>query len=164
MTDSGKYYESNRNDLSLLEAMTLIESVKSNKTLSSNEKDILEEKIKRIALNEYEKDDFLIRGDATVSHRKYSKEYLIKLKLLKTALKENKLISIRKRRHVYIEKENKFGEVINDVWHRIYKLKEYQNKTYAILVSVDGGTLSLPIERIELPSLSPREVLIDEFD
>ena len=164
MTDSGKYYASNRNDLSLLEAMTLIESVKSNKTLSSNEKDILEEKIKRIALNEYEKDGFLIRGDATVSYRKYSKEYLIKLKLLKTALRENKLISIRKRRHVYIEKENKSGEVINDVWHRVYKLKEYQNKTYAILVSVDGEILSLPIERIELPSLSPREVLIDEFD
>ena len=55
-------------------------------------------------------------------------------------------------------------EVINDVLHRVYKLKEYQNKTYAILVSVDGGTLSLPMERIESPSLSSREVLIDEFN
>ena len=104
MTDSGKYYANNRNNLSLSEAMTLVESVNSNKTLSSNEKDILEEKIKRIALNEYEKDGFLIRGDVTVSHRKHSKVYLAKLKLLKTALKENKLISIRKRKHVYIEK------------------------------------------------------------
>ena len=52
----------------------------------------------------------------------------------------------------------------------MYKLKEYKNKLYAILVGVDGRTYSLPIERIELTSYNKKEVLmsidkkVDEID
>lgn len=169
-TDGGKYYASKRNDISLQEVIAIVNSINTNKILSNEEKESLNNKIKKIALSKYDIDSFEVIHNPPISYRKHSKEYTIKLRLLIRALREEKLIHIYKRRNIFDDELNEWKSIKEPLWCRVYKLKEYQNKLYSILVGVDGKTYSLPIERIELTSYNKKEVLmsidkkVDEID
>lgn len=158
MTDGGKYYATNRNYLSSSEAIAILESIDQN--LALVEKEVLMDKIRKISFNQYECESFKQNKNSAISLRKYSNEYYAKVKLLKTALKENRLVHIRRRKHVFDEQLEKIVETNADSYYRVYKLKEYQNKLHTVLVNVDGTTLALPIERIELVDT----ILIEEFE
>lgn len=170
MTDGGKYYVNKRNNLSLSEVIDIVNSININKILSNEEKETLVNKVKDASFSKYDSDSIEIVHDYSISVRKHSKEYMMKLRLLTEALKEEKLIHIYRKRNVFDDELNEWKSVKEPLWCRVYKLKEYQNKIYSILVGVDGRTHSLPIERIELTSFNRKEVLlsvdkkVDEID
>ena len=163
-TEGRKYYASHRNNFAIPEVVDIISSITTNKVLSSEEKDNLISKVKNMSLSHYENEVADYIEDKTVSVRKYSNEYLTKLRLLKIAFKENKMIHIYFKKKIYSESSDIWIEEKAPIWCRVYKLKEYQNKLYAIFVDVNGVVHSLPIERIELTSYIKREVLIDDDD
>jgi len=160
MTDGGKYYAENRNDLSVNDVTTLLESIEMNKILTDLEKSKLINKVEHAALNKKAVKEISNELSSNLLLRKYSDNYSKKLGLLKKALKENKLINIKRRKYNLNQKQSKIGESIVESWYRVYKLCEFQNRLFAILVSVDGNTLSLPVEEIEFAE----ETLIDEFE
>lgn len=156
MTDGGKYYVSNRNNLTTEQVIEILESINSYKFISDDTKIELTDKVKAAFLNERDICRIALSNQQTVSYRKFSNDYYTKLRLLKKAAEENKLVRLRTIQAL----TTRTRKIIKEDYYRVYKLKESRNKMCAILISVHGSCLSSPVEEIELVNTT----LIEEFE
>ncbi len=165
-TSSGKYYLESKFFLSNDEILKVLEAIQNDKYIKQSETNELIEKLLYIFSNSFNKDylkENLKKQNKGV--RKISNITSRKLKLVTKALKERKMIKIR-----YIIYDNQ-KETFWDCWYRVYRIQEYRNKPYAILLPVYTDNLWIyknfifdAVESLKIPYLPEEEVLLDDFN
>ena len=113
--------------------------------------------------NIFNEETILTKVDAlTKNVRKYDKTLTKKLELLNKALKEDKIILLRMPQ-AYINKDGKVISEVLNVWCRVYQIKEYRNKPFAILLPISkSGLICKPIEDLPIPLDVDSGRLLDE--
>lgn len=137
-TSGGKYYVENREGFDEDEIFSLISAIKNDRFTTETEANNLIKKALGSLTSEHQINYFL---DALETSGGYVKKFnTINYKAIKKALKEEKMINLKLVIHYF--NENK-AEIFNR-WYRVYKIKTYMNRPYALLIPV--GEYSGPIE------------------
>ncbi len=165
-TDSGKFYVEEKNHLNEEQIIKILAAVKNDKYTKDEDGEFLIERLLDSLSNKYNRDFYkneLAKENKNV--HKYQKDVKRKINLVNKAYREGKLIAIYKVRikDIFRKPNEPFApyEPGDYKHYRVYKIKEYNNKPYAILIPVDGrGVLCNAIENLNLPAhLSAKEIL-----
>ena len=165
-TDSGKYYIEQKNYLSEEQVIKVLAAIQNDKYTQDEDTEFLTERLldslSNIYNREYYKNEL---KKISKGVKKYNFATNRKIRLVNKAYNEGKMIKIR------YEVFGKLKEdvTIYDTWYRVYKIKEFNNKLYAILLPIYTGKLMLHqgyifdlVERLNIPKGTDREVLCDD--
>ena len=137
-TSGGKYYVENRFGFDEDMIFSLISAIKNDRFTTEYEANNLIRKTLESLASEHQINYFL---DALEASGGYVKKFNSKnYKAIKKALKEEKMINLKLVIHYFNENR---AEIVNR-WYRVYKIKTYMNRPYALLIPV--GEYSGPIE------------------
>ena len=165
-TKGNKYYISSKFPFKKEEIIKILSSLQNDKYIKENEAQILTDKLLLVLTNEYSREEYkeaLLSNNRNV--HKVNSTFAWKLRLINKAYKEGKMIKL----HHKIQLKEKF---IDDIFfYRVYMIKEFRNKPYALLLPIDTHVLQLkkgylfePIEKLSFPRLPDNEVVVDDFD
>lgn len=114
--------------------------------------------------NDIKNETFSINKYAYKNDRETSR----KIRLVKKAFNKKKLILVRWEMYPMASHVNPY---IEDKWYRVYKVGEYYNELYALLLPVDDNSNVLryhpmfeKVRLLNIPNKKEREVLVDDFD
>lgn len=165
-TSSGKYYVEQKFFLNETEILKVLEAIQNDKYLKQDETNELTEKLLDIFSNVHNRE--LLTKNLKKQNkgvRKINKITSRRLRLVTKALNERKLIKIR-----YIIFDDQV-ETFRDFWYRVYRIQEYRNKPYAILLPIDCGGITFaknfifdPVENLQIPTGLDSELLLEDFD
>lgn len=167
--NSGKYYIEQKNNLNKEDIITILSSIKDNKELSEEDSSYYIDSLLNVLSNVHEKDDI---KKETFSVNKYvyktDRETSRKIRLVKKAFNKKKLILVRWEIFPMGSHEDSY---IEDKWYRVYKIDEYYNELYALLLPVDDSSSLLhyhpmfeKVRFLNIPNKKEREVLVDDFE
>lgn len=168
-TNSGKYYIEQKNNLNKEDIITILSSIKDNKELAEEDSSYYIDSLLNVLSNVYEKDDikketFSVNKFAYKNDRETSR----KIRLVKKAFNKKKLILVRWEIYPMASHENPY---IEDKWYRVYKVDEYYNELYALLLPVDDSSNVLryhpmfeKVRLLNIPNKKEREILVDDFE
>lgn len=178
-TDSGKYYVEQKFYLSEEQVIKIIAAIKNDKYTADEDTDFLIERILDNFANRFNRDRYLKEAsNLTNNVKKFNKESDRKINLINQALKENKLICINSTRTVFNFRNAKNSKntnhkyvetVVTKQWYKVYKIKEYQNKPWAILLQITTignekqKIICEPIELLDIPFESNDKILIEDM-
>ncbi len=163
-TTGGKYYVDIRHGVDNTKLIELIQALKNDKYFNENDKDYYINILLNTFSNNIDKASILdsiktskIRSQKTIFNRK--------LEVVKKALQEDKLLKLEYK--IY-KNENEYE--IYEVYSRVYKIIEYSNRPYALIIPIKTkpikfltNTLLKPIDELEIPiKKSDREILIED--
>lgn len=168
-TNSGKYYIEQKNNLNKEDIITILSSIKDNKELSEEDSSYYIDSLLNVLSNVHEKNDI---KKETFSINKYAykndRETSRKIRLVKKAFNKKKLILVRWEIYPMDSHENPY---IEDKWYRVYKVDEYYNELYALLLPVDDSSSVLryhpmfeKVRLLNIPNKKEREILVDDFE
>ena len=166
-TEGGKYFVSSKFSIEKEEIIKILSSLQNDKYIKKQETDTLIEKLLNIFVNEQSREEYkkeLSINDREV--RKINPTFNRKMRLVNKAYKEGKMIKIGHK--IYVDNKN-FKEF--EFYYRVYMIKDFKNKPYALLLPIDTGDFVFyrdyifePIEKLSIPIKADREVLMDDFE
>lgn len=164
-TNGGKFYLEKKNDLSEEQIIKILSAIKNDKYTRDEDTDYLIEKLLDVLSNKCNREYFKEELNTAIKNvKKYNFTTNRKLRLVYKAFNEGKLIKIR---------FNAFSKYRKpaDAWYRVYKIKEYDNKPYGILLLVGNdkefhinGMLFDAIENLNIPNLKDNECLCEDME
>lgn len=167
-TDSGKYYIDQKNYLSEEQVIQILAAVQNDKYTQEEDSNFLVERLLDLFANVHNREhyrDELKKLNKGV--KKYNLETNRKIRLVNKALKEGKMLKIRDEIYYLGKTDIK----IYDFWYRVYKIKEYKNKPYALLIPIYTkdivfykGYFFDAIENLNIPKGPDKEVLLSDFE
>lgn len=168
-TNSGKYYIEQKNNLNKEDIITILSSIKDNKELAEEDSSFYIDSLLSVLSNVHEKNDIKKETFSVNKHAyKNDRESSRKIRLVKKAFNKKKLILVRWEIYPMGSHENPY---IEDKWYRVYKVDEYYNELYALLLPVDDSSNVLryhpmfeKVRLLNIPNKKEREVLVDDFD
>ncbi len=143
-TDKGKYYIENKFRLSKGDIFNVVLSIENNRYIKDEVSKDLIDKILNILSSKYEKIDFEATLKQVISpKRKCSNYTAASLSKLMNAIKKERIVQLRQLKYEYDEIKKDF--ILKDVkkWYRVYTIKEYNGKLYALLIAVVDGEIIL---------------------
>lgn len=168
VTKSGKYYIEQKYYLSEEQILKILAAVQNDKFTKDEDTDFLIERLldslSNIHNRSYYKNELkkLKKGV-----NKYNFATSRKIRLVNKAFTEGKMLKIRFKIRGFKSPDIYFY----DFWYRVYKIKEYRNKLYALLIPIDTkdfiffkGYIFDTIENLNIPDGSDKEVLCADFD
>ena len=168
MTDSGKFYLEKKNNLNEEQIIKILSAIKNDKYTRDEDTDYLVEKLLDAFSNCYNREHFKEElSKACKDVNKYNFSTNRKMRLVYKAFKEGKMIKIKH------EKVYKFRHSVYsyECWYRVYMIKEYENKPYAILLCVSQSEKNFSqklifdtISNLNIPNGKDSDVLLDDFE
>lgn len=178
--DSGKYYIEQKNYLSEEQIIKILAAVKNDRYTQNEDTDFLIERLLDSLSNKHNREYFKIQLEKeNKGVNKYKAAVNKKMKLVDKAYKEGKcLLIIGFRIGPYNPEEWKRALANNDrdrhryeicedkINCRVYKIKEYNNKPYAILLPLGRhGVIFDTVENLNIPTnLQEGEVVFNDLD
>ena len=167
-TSSGKYYIDQKNYLSEEQIIKILAAVQNDKYTQDEDTEFLIERLLDSLSNVYNRERYKEElNKLNKGVKKYNLSTNRKIRLVNKAFNNGKMIKIRYE----IYGKNKADLHVYDFWYRVYKIKEYKNKPYAILIPINTGDLIFfkgfifdTIENLNIPRGSDKEVLCDDFE
>ena len=167
-TPSGKYYIDQKNYLSEEQIIKVLAAVQNDKYTQDEDTEFLIERLLDSLSNVYNRDHYKNElSKLNKGVKKYNLATSRKIRLVNKAYRDGKMIKIRYE----IRDINKVDIHIYDFWYRVYKIKEYKNKPYAILIPIYTkdiifyrGFIFDTIENLNIPKGPDKDVLCDDFD
>ncbi len=164
-TNGGKFYLEKKNTLNDEQIIKVLSAIKNDKYTKDEDTDFLIEKLLDVFSNGYTRDYFKKElQKATKNVTKYDHSANRKMRLVYKAYDEGKMIKLR------YNTINKFRKPC-DAWYRVYKIKEFENKPYALLLLVGNekefhvyGLLFDAIENLSIPNIDDTECLCEDMD
>lgn len=167
-TQSGKYYLEKKNNITDEQLIKILAAVKNDKYTKDEDTDLLINSLLDVFSNKYNRNYYIEElSKACKNVNKYSFDFKRKIRLINKAYNENKTIKIRyKIFHLFKHEVN-----ISDCAYRVYKIKEYENKPYVILLRItQDETKHNPkiifdfIENLDIPKGKDSDIIQDDFD
>ena len=167
-TPSGKYYIDQKNYLSEEQIIKILAAVQNDKYTQDEDTEFLIERLLDSLSNVYNRDHYKNElSKLNKGVKKYNFSTNRKIRLVNKAFNEGKMLKIRYE----IYDQNKVDIHVFDFWYRVYKIKEYRSKPYAILIPIHTGDIVFfkeyifdAIENLNIPKGSDKEVLWDDFE
>lgn len=167
--NSGKYYIEQKNNLNKEDIINILSSIKDNKELSEEDSSYYIDSLLNVLSNVHEKDDIKKETFSVNKHAcKTDRETSRKIRLVKKAFNKKKLIQVRWEIFPMGSHEDSY---IEDKWYRVYKVDEYYNELYALLLPVDDSSNLLryhpmfeKVRFLNIPNKKERKVLVDDFE
>lgn len=167
-TSSGKYYIEQKNYLSKEQVIKILAAVKNDKYTQDEDADFLIDRLLDSFSNVYNREQYKNElNKLSKSVKKYNLSTSRKIRLVNKAYKEGKMIKIKSEIHSFDNAEVDTYYF----WYRVYKIKEYKNKPYAILIPIYTGDVIFykgyifdSIENLDIPNGTDKDVLCDDFD
>jgi hypothetical protein len=164
-TDGGKYYIESKNYLSEDQITEVIAAIRNDKYTDSKEtNNLIELLLDAFSTSETNRKEISGKAlETSAETRKYSSRTMRKIVLVRKAFSESKSIKIRVDDFEFDSKgQNPVLKTV-DRLYRVYAIKEYQNKPFAILVPLNGyGVFCSPIADLNIPTLPEREILWED--
>lgn len=167
-TPSGKYYIEQKNYLSEEQIIKILAAVQNDKYTQDEDTEFLIERLLDSLSNVYNRDHYKNElSKLNKGVKKYNSATNRKIRLVNKAFNDGKMLKIRYE----IYDIHKVYVHVYDFWYRVYKIKEYRNKPYAILIPVYTGDIIFhrgfifnKIENLNIPKGPDKDVLCDDFD
>lgn len=143
-TEKGKYYIENRFNLSKGDIFNIIFSIENNRFIKEEVSKDLKNKILNLLSSKNEKIEFEKTLELVMSPKdKYSTYTSSTLSILMNAIKKEKIVQLKRLNYVYDEEKKDY--VLKDVVkrYRVYTIKEYSGKLYALLIAIADGEIIL---------------------
>ena len=143
-TEKGKYYIENRFNLSKGDIFNIIFSIENNRFIKEEVSKNLKKKILDVLSSKNEKIEFEKTLELVMSPKdKYSTYTSNTLSILMNAIKKEKIVQLKRLNYVYDEEKKDY--VLKDAakWYRVYTIKEYNGKLYALLIAIADGEIIL---------------------
>ncbi len=164
-TDGGKFYIEKKDTLNDEQIIKVLSAIKNDKYTKDEDTDFLIDKVLDVFTNKYTREFFKDElHKATKNVTKYDFSANRKMRLVYEAFNEGKMIKIRYNAISRFRKEC-------DAWYRVYKIKEYENKPYALLLLVGNegdfhvnGMIFEAIENLNIPNMKDSECLSVDMD
>lgn len=179
-TDSGKYYIEEKNHLNKDQIINILAAVKNDKYLRNEDTDDLIDKLLNSLCSKNNKELYKVELEKKNKRViKYRNVLIKKIKLIQKAYEEKKCILILRPRlrHIYgekivegkrvVDKHKLFLRLVDEeVYCRVYRTEEHNNKLYAILLPLKGSKIMFEaIDNLNIPTeLSERKLLLDDED
>lgn len=167
-TESGKFYIEEKNHLNEEQIIKVLAAIKNDKYTRDEDTEFLINKLLDSLSNRYNRDYFkqeLVM--ASKGTKKYNFAANRKIRLINKAFYEKKMIKLR---YEIIDK-NKQDIHVYDLWYRVYKIKEFKNKPYAILLPITIGKIEFysgivfdAIENFNIPKGRDCDVIFQDYD
>ncbi len=180
-TDSGKFYIEEKNHLNEEQIIKILAAVKNDKYTKDEDSEFLINKLLDSLCNKHNRDFYkneLEKENKRV--KKYKTSINKKMRVVNKAYKEGKCVLIVQTHfgklspEVMAQKVNEkvdyskvyFGNIDENVYCRVYKIEEHNNKPYAILVPLNkSGIIFDAIENLSIPTELPdSDLVITDFD
>lgn len=178
--DSGKYYIEQKNYLSEEQIIKILAAVKNDRYTQSEDTDFLIERLLDSLSNKHNREYFKIQLEKeNKGVRKYKASVNKKMKLVNKAYMEGKCLLIVRRAFGPLNPEDRMRIGNNSNAHqrrfdtydekiicRVYKIKEYNNKPYVILLPLNAhGVKFDTIENLNIPiNLQEKELVFDDLN
>ena len=178
--DSGKLYVEQKNYLSEEQIIKVLMAVINDKYISRQDADFLIERLLDSFSNKHNREHLknqLEKEDKGVN--KYKATVNKKIRLVDKAYQEGKCLLILEQRFMELDAKNDvrvyknedkprkhFGFVDEERYCRVYKIKEFNNKPYAILIPLKGkGLIFDAIENLKFPTYLPeKKIVFEDFE
>lgn len=167
ITESGKYYLEKKNDLTEEQIIKILTAIKNDKYTNNEDTDFLIEKLLNTFSNCFNKDylkNELLNSSKIVS--KYNFANTRKIRLIYEAYNRDKTIRIK---HEIIH-NFKFTVKSYESTYIVYKIKEFENKPYVLLLRVSTLTTDKcpkmifeAIENLNIPDGKDEDILSNDF-
>lgn len=165
-TTKGNKYYLERNNLNEEQIIKILAAVKNDKYTQDEDTNLLINRLLDGLSNNFKRQYFLNEVDkASKGVRKYNNAINRRIRLVTKAFNEQKLLKLRWD----IYGKTKEDKHTYDFWYRVYQIREYRSKPYAVLIPVDTGDLIFfkgfvfdAIENLYIPNLPDNEVLISD--
>lgn len=179
-TESGKFYIEEKNHLKKEEIIKILAAIENDKYTKEDDANSLINKLLDVLTNKRNREFYLNElENENKKVRKYTDSTNRNIKLISKAFKENKCILITRSYFGKVTDENKnnasfisnnednpnvrFGYIKEDIFCRVYKIEEFDNKPYALLIPINQrGIVFEPISHLNIPRLPLRELLIED--
>lgn len=178
--DSGKYYIEQKNYLTEEQIIKILAAVKNDRYTQNEDTDFLIERLLDSLSNKHNREYFKIQLEKeNKGVNKYKAAVNKKMKLVEKAYKEGKCLVITRPRTVFVDEEGREfiwtstykGQVTFRVYNekincRVYKIKEYNNRPYAILLPLNRrGVIFEAVENLRIPTnLQEKELVFDDLE
>lgn len=167
-TDSGKYYIEQKHYLSEEQVLKILAAVKNDKYTQDEDTDFLIDRLLDSLSSVHNRDRYKKElKDFDRGVKKYNLESNRKIRLVNKAFNQKKMLKIR----LTVYSKVKADAHVYDFWYRVYKIKDFGGKPYAILIPIDTGDVHFSqnfkfdaIENLNIPKGSDKDVLMDDFD
>lgn len=172
MTENGKFYCEKKNDFTDEEVIKILSAITNDRYTNKNDTKALKDKILNTFSNTYDKAYLIEEVEKNKKNvKKYHTNFDAKLKRILDAYNEGKLITVRfNTRDEEASIRNQRRTYINvDCDYRVYKLLEFSNKPYVILLRVQKKTddrVSRPLifDAVTDINIVMDKPLADDFD
>lgn len=141
-TEKGKYYLEKRYGLSKGDIFNIIFSISNNRFIKEEVANNLNEKVFKVFASQHEKKEFEKTLNQILSpNNKYSTFTANVLGTLMNAIKKEKIVKLKRLKYEYDEALKDYTLKDNSKWYRVYTIKEYNGKLYAILIAISDGEI-----------------------
>ena len=165
-TDGGKYYVCERNYLGDEQVIKILAAVKNDRYTADEDTGYLIDCLLDTLSSSHDRARYIDEAEKLSKNvRKYSPKVNRKIRLVNKAFREGKALKIRRE----IFDTNAKDVHVYDFWYRVYSVREYRGKPYAVLLPISKVPVSLAlgiifneIENLDIPSGGDREVLMSD--
>lgn len=166
-TPSGKYYIEQKNFLSEEQIIKILAAVQNDKYTQDEDTEFLIERLLDSLANRNNREHFKKELDkVNKGVKKYDFATNRKIRLINKAYNEQKMIKIEYKIYDF----NKVDIHIYNFWYRVYKIKEFKSKPYALLIPIDTGDIRFyknfifdAVENLNIPTGPDKDVLMSDF-
>ena len=178
--DSGKYYIEQKNYLSEEQIIKILAAVKNDRYTQNEDTDFLIERLLDSLSNKHNREYFKIQLEKeNKGVNKYKAAVNKKIKLVDRACKEGKCLAVTRPCLAFLNEEGKKCVLTNEnrghlhigvyrekINCRVYKIKEYNNRPYAILLPLNRrGVILDAVENLKIPTnLQEKELVFDDLE
>ena len=164
-TSGGKYYIEQKNFIDEEHLLKLIAAVKNDKYTQEVDTEFFEKTLPEVfGTSDVKKEEIKTN---LKSLERGVKKYSRKQRVINRAFKEKKAV----RLDFPIFNFEKMDNDIISKWYRVYQIKEYKNKPFALLLPISDdkykfskGYIFDHVENLPIPNLSDRSVLVEDDD
>lgn len=151
-TKTGKYYLDGRYNLSKGDIFNIVLSIENNRFIKEEVSKDLKEKIVNILSSKYEKTELEKTLSLIVSPKnRYSTYTSNTLAKLMNAIKKERIVKLKRLSYEYDDKLNDYTLKSFEKRFRVYTIKEYNGKLYALMIAIaDGEIICEDIQTINI--------------
>lgn len=165
-TEGGKYYVCQRNYLGDEQVVKILAAVKNDRYTEDEDTEYLIACLLDTLSSSHDRARYIAEAAKLSKNvRKYNSEANRKIRLVNKAFREGKALKLRRE----IFDTNAKNVHVYDFWYRVYSVREYRGKPYAVLLPISKGPIPLAlgiifkqIENLDIPSGADREVLMSD--
>ena len=168
-TDSGKYYIEQKHYLSEEQILKVLAAVENDKYTQDEDTSFLIDRLLDSLSSIHQRGAYLKELEKlNKGVKKYNFETNRKIRLVNKAFNEGKLLKLQ---DVVYHADGRGVWRIFYTWYRVYAIKEFRNKPYAVLIPVSeselivlNGYLFQEIEGLDIPKGPDKDVICKDFE